>query len=144
MTCTDTYIRDVETVQCGKPYAADTGLNSLLSTGPVDNKFCPVGDTRCACADSGYRPGDQYRMKVGNCSLTSGDASMGGVDGSSFRAISRLGCGPLAVLGFSRAERITHRFIRNLLKTECNNWTTLIAQHHITVGHDRLDVSIYP
>ncbi len=35
------------------------------------------------------------------------------------------------LLGFSRSERITHRFIRNLLKTDCNNLATLIAHHHM-------------
>jgi hypothetical protein len=45
VTCTDTDTRGVETGQRGKPYAAGTGLNSPLSTGHVDNKFCPVGDT---------------------------------------------------------------------------------------------------
>ena len=45
---------------------------------------------------------------------------------------------------FPEPERITHRFIRNLLKTDCNMDATLIAHHHIAVGHDRLDGCIYP
>ena len=47
-------------------------------------------------------------------------------------------------LGFSRSEPITHRFIRNLLKTDCNNLATLIAHQHMASRHDRLDASIYP
>jgi hypothetical protein len=39
---------------------------------------------------------------------------------------------------FPGRKRITHRFIRNLLKTDCNIHTTLIAHHHIAVGHDRI------
>ena len=59
-----------------EPYAADARLNRPLSTGPVDNKFCPVGDTRWACVDPGYRSGDRHLVQVVNCLLTRANASI--------------------------------------------------------------------
>jgi len=61
-----------------------------------------------------------------------------------FWAVSHLGSGLRALLGFSRPERITHSFIRNLLKTDRNMDATLTAHHHIAFRDDRLDGRIYP
>jgi hypothetical protein len=66
-----------------EPYAASDRLNSTLSTGLVDNKSCAVGDTRWACADPEYRPGDHAVLKAANWPLTSGNASSGRLDESS-------------------------------------------------------------
>jgi len=49
-----------------EPYAVNDHLNSTLSTGLVDNKLCAVGDTRSACADPGYRPGDHAGLEATN------------------------------------------------------------------------------
>jgi hypothetical protein len=53
------------------------------------------------------------------------------VDGSSWQSISRLGWHPLRLRGFSRRERITHSFIRKLLKTPAACFSALIGQHHM-------------
>jgi len=38
---------------------------------------------------------------------------------------------PGGELGFSRPERITHSFIRKLLKTPAAGFSALIGQHHM-------------